>query len=231
MKSKAEIISSVREIFHKQWTTRDGQKIPDVQDVARGNVGVELDATVLYADLTDSTGLVEGYKAQFAAEIYKSYLLGACEVIRNNGGDITAFDGDRVMAIFIGSNKNSQATKAALQISAIVKSINSELKTYYANTTFTIRHTVGVDTGQLLAARTGIWKYNDLVWVGSAANYAAKLCVGGDAYLPIRITERVYSKLNEASKFGGNPKSNMWKKIISPLSGVEVYGSNWSWDF
>jgi class 3 adenylate cyclase len=231
MKSKAEIISSVREIFQTQWTTRDGQKIPDVQDVARGNVGVELDAAVLYADLTDSTGLVEGYKAQFAAEIYKSYLLGACEVIKNNGGDITAFDGDRVMAIFIGNNKNSQATKAALQISAIVKSINSELKTFYTNTTFAIRHTVGVDAGQLLAARTGIWKYNDLVWVGSAANYAAKLCVGGDAYYPIRITERVYSKINEASKFGGSPKSNMWKKIVSPLSGVEVYGSNWTWDF
>lgn len=231
MKTKAEIISSVRDIFRAQWTTREGQKIPDVQDVARGNVGVQLDAAVLYADLTDSTGLVDEYKAQFAAEIYKAYLMSACEVIRNNEGDITAFDGDRVMAVFIGSKKNSRATKAALQISAIVKSINSELKSCYTNTTFTISQTIGVDCGQLLAARTGIWKYNDLVWVGSAANYAAKLCVGGDASFPIRITARVYSKLNEASKFGGSPKANMWRQVVSPVPGVEVYGSNWTWDF
>ncbi len=231
MKTKNEIIRDVREILGSQWTTRIGKKIPEVQDVARGNVGVELDATVLYADLTDSTGLVDGYKAQFSAEIYKTYLLSACEVIRNNGGDITAFDGDRVMSIFIGDNKNSQASKAALQISAIVKSINLEIKNHYSNTIFSISHTIGIDSGPLLAARTGIWKYNDLVWIGPSANYAAKLCTGGDASFPIRITERVYSKLHQSSKFGGNPKFNMWTKIASQFPGIDVYGSNWYWDF
>src|SRR5436305_868835 len=81
---------------------------------------VELDATVLYADLADSTGLVQGYKDWFAAEVYKTYLMAASELIKNNDGTITAFDGDRVMGVFIGGSKNSSAARCALQINHFV---------------------------------------------------------------------------------------------------------------
>jgi class 3 adenylate cyclase len=49
----------------------------------------------------------QNFKDWFAAEIYKSYLISACRIIRDNGGEITAFDGDRVMAVFIGNMKNT----------------------------------------------------------------------------------------------------------------------------
>ncbi|MET3122914.1 class 3 adenylate cyclase [Oxalobacteraceae bacterium GrIS 2.11] len=232
MKSKQEILQNVRKIFSSRWTTKDGRVIPSVDDVGLGtNSGVELEAAVLYADLTDSTGLVDRFKATFAAEIYKAYLHGACEVVKNNSGAITAFDGDRVMAVFLGDTKNTQATKAALQISAIVKAMNIELGEAYPSTSYTIRHTIGIDSGNLLVAKTGVWKFNDLVWVGSPANYAAKLCVGGDEDYPIRITKRVYSKLSDSSKYGGDPRLNMWKRIEFPLEDLEIYGSNWFWDF
>ena len=39
---------------------------------------------------------------------------------------------------------------------------------------------LGIDTSKLFVARTGIRKSNDLVWVGRAANYAAKQVVGID---------------------------------------------------
>jgi len=130
MKSSKEILREVREVFAAQWDKRDGRKVPEPEDLQLGNDAVSLDGTVLYADMKDSTALVDGYRSPFAAEIYKTYLVAACHIIRNNAGEITAFDGDRVMAVFIGNYKNSHAAKAALQISYIVREINSASGSY-----------------------------------------------------------------------------------------------------
>ena len=42
-------------------------------------------------------------------------------------------------------------------------------------TDFRIIHRVGIDTSAIHAVKTGVRGTNDLVWVGRAANYAAKL--------------------------------------------------------
>lgn len=231
MKSSTEILSEVSKTFSNKWETRDGRVVPVQTDVQLGNDGVKLDATVLYADMTDSTDLVDNYKDWFAAEIYKSYLLSACHVIRNNQGEITAFDGDRVMAIFIGTSKNSAAAKAALQIRYIVGEINTKLRGAYPSTSYKLRQAIGIDCSSLLVARTGIRNSNDLVWVGPAANHAAKICTEADETFPIVITEAVYKKLNDASKYGGEPRSDMWQRHYSEARTSPLYRSSWQWKF
>ena len=62
---------AVEEIFKEKWSTREGRKVPESEDLALGNDAVKLNGTVLYADLDDSTNLVDGYKPAFAAKIYK----------------------------------------------------------------------------------------------------------------------------------------------------------------
>ena len=128
-------------------------------------------------------------------------------------------------------DKSAKAVTAALQISAVAKTVNVELKNHYPNTGYVMRQTIGVDTGKLLVARTGVWKHNDLVWVGAAANYAAKLCQGGSTTHPVRITERVYKALNATSKLGGNPARDMWETVSLQTIGVQCYQTNWTWDF
>jgi class 3 adenylate cyclase len=93
-----------------------GKTIPDVDDLKLANEAVTFDAVVLYADMADSTGLVIEYKPEFAVEVYKSYLISCCRVVAKNSGEITAFDGDRVMAVFYEGSKNTNAAKTALQI-------------------------------------------------------------------------------------------------------------------
>lgn len=226
-----DIIKDAKATFKATWELRDGRKVPDTESLKLGNDGLQLDATVLYADMADSTGLVSAYKAPFAAEVYKTYLMGTCRVIRNNGGEITAFDGDRVMAVFTGEYKNTSAAKAALQIYGYVHELNTALKECYSNTSFMIRHVVGVDTGALLVAKTGIRNSNDLVWVGTAANIAAKLCDLGDSTYRSYITEAVFSKVNDEAKYGGNPKKLMWEKTMWSSRGTVVYRSSWHWKF
>ena len=116
MKSLDDISSEIRKILKTKWSIREGTVIPSTDTVKLDNDAVELDATILYADLKQSTNMVKNYKNWFAAEMYKCYLLACCELIKNNDGVITSFDGDRVMGIYIGDAKNSNAAKTALQI-------------------------------------------------------------------------------------------------------------------
>lgn len=99
---KEELELTVKKIFHDDlWTMRDGEVVPEPEDLKLGNDGVNLNGTVLYADLSGSTKLVDTKKAAFAAEIYKAYLPCAARIIKSQGGVITAYDGDRVMGVFI----------------------------------------------------------------------------------------------------------------------------------
>jgi len=224
-----EILKEIRAIFGKKWNTRDGRQVPEAKDVALGNDAVTLSGAVLYADMADSTGLVNGFRPWFAAEVYKAYLLGACRVIRNQGGEITAFDGDRVMAVFIGEYKNTTAAKAALQINYLVIKTNEMLRAAYPTTAYTLRHTVGVDTSDLFVARTGIRTANDLVWVGRAANYAAKMSALGEQGYPTYITDDVFTKMNDEAKYGGQDKKLMWEKRIWTEKQMTVHRSSWWW--
>jgi hypothetical protein len=53
-----EIRAEVADIFKAQWQKRDSQVVPDTPDLKLGNDAVELKGAVLYADLADSTNLV-----------------------------------------------------------------------------------------------------------------------------------------------------------------------------
>ena len=223
-----DLIGGVAAIFRGSWSTRQGQKVPEPENVTLGNDAVELDATVLYADLAASTELVDAYKLPFAAKIYKSYLHSAAKITSSEGGTITAYDGDRIMATFLGNSKNTSAARAALKINyAVQKIINPAIKVQYPNSTYTVKQTVGIDTSPLFVARTGIRGSNDLVWVGRAANYAAKLCDLSPDY-PTRITDSVYKNLHESLRFTDGRA--MWEaQSWTAMSGQTIYRSTWWW--
>ncbi len=223
-----DLQKEVQGIFSTKWEERDGSVVPEPDSVTFGNDAVRLDGTVLYADLAQSTALVNGYKPWFAAEIYKAYLRCAARIIGNAGGTITAYDGDRIMAVFIGGRKNTSAAKCALQINwAVLEVINPAIKEKYPKSNYVVSQAVGVDTSSLFVAKTGIRGSNDLVWVGRAANYAAKLCeLRAESYASW-ITESVFNAMKDEAKFT-NGKS-MWEERTWAAKGITVYRSHWKW--
>ena len=216
--------NEVEEIFKQKWDTREGKKVPESEDLGLGNDAVILDGTVLYADLDDSTNLVDHHEPGFAAEIYKTYLNCAAKVIRVEGGVITSYDGDRIMSVYIGKSKNSSAAQSALKINyTVTKIINPILKKCYPKANYCVKQVVGIDTSELFVARTGIRGSNDLVWVGRAANYAAKLSSLSADY-PSRLTAAVYNQLNKSAKYSSDGKP-MWKETT--WNGMKIYRSTW----
>lgn len=229
MTLKKELNLTVRKIFHDDlWTVRDGQVVPEAEDLNLGNDGVNLDGTVLYADISGSTKLVDSQKPHFAAEIYKTYLACAARIIKNEDGVITAYDGDRVMAVFIGKSKNTNAVRAAFKINgAVWDIIKPALKAQYPKTAYTLKHVVGIDTSKLLVSRIGVRNDNDLVWVGRAANYAAKLSSLPDD-VAIRITHSVYDNMHDSVKLGGVNNTNMWEeRSWTAMNKMRIYASTW----
>lgn len=226
-----DLTAEVVKILKEQWQTRDTSGVPETPDLRLGNDSAKLTGTVLYADLADSTGLVLEHSPHFAAEVYKCYLSCACRVIREKGGAITAFDGDRVMAIFIGDNKNTSAVRAALAINhAVEKIINPRIKDQYPKLveTFSVKHSVGIDTSELVVARTGIRGANDLVWVGRAANIAAKLCGLREGNYATWITDDVYKVMNAEVKTSEDGRP-MWEARTWTARKMSVHRSSWHW--
>lgn len=218
----------VAKTFKTAWDTRNGTVVPDETSVSLSNSGVYLDATVLYADMADSTVLVDSQSAEFAAEIYKTFLNCASRIIKYNGGVVTAYDGDRVMAVFLGGNKNTSAVKAALQINwARQEVIQPALNAQYGAGKYALNHTVGIDTSRLLVAKAGVRNANDLVWVGRAANWAAKLTALPHS-TPTRITGAVFDKMHDTAKTTNG--TSMWeKRTWTAMNDHRIYGSTWRW--
>jgi class 3 adenylate cyclase len=114
--------------------------------------------------------------------MYKTFLHCAAKIIRSEGVVVTAYVGDRVMAVYLGNHKNTSAVRSALKIHYAVGSLINPAQQSAYSTDYTLKHVVGIDTSNLFAAKTGVRGANDLVWVGRAANYAAKLSALPDSH-------------------------------------------------
>lgn len=222
-----DIRNNSKDTFNSAWSVRNGLVVPTASDLKLGNDAVEFkNATILYADLDASTTLVEKKKWEFSGQVYKTFLYAASRLIRNHGGSIVSYDGDRVMGVFISNTQKNDAVSCALVINYTIKNIvQIELEKKW-KTDFKIRHVVGIDTSTVRAARTGVRGDNDLVWIGNAPNLAAKL-TSLSADNPTWITKRVYDELLDKNKIGSK-KENIWKKWQwAQHNNDEIYSSTY----
>ncbi|WP_266005744.1 adenylate/guanylate cyclase domain-containing protein [Paucibacter sp. PLA-PC-4] len=225
---KDDLSAEVKSTFAQAWDVQKTESVPAPEDLRlNANHAKDLEkATVLYADLDGSTSMVDNYKWEFSAEIYKTFLRCASQIIRSEGGAITAYDGDRVMAIFTGGTKNTDAVRCALKINYAVSEIIQPAINAQYTTDFKLSHVVGIDTSQLRTSRIGVRGDNDLVWIGRAANYAAKLT--NESGKPTWITKTVYDSMKDDVKFHNG--QDMWQKAYwTSMNNMEVYSSTYWW--
>lgn len=224
-----DLAREVRETFSTHWDTQSARTVPAPDDLRlNANHAKEIEtATILYADLDGSTNMVDNLSWQISAEIYKTFLRCASQIIRSEQGSIIAYDGDRVMALFTGDEQCTAAVRCALKINyAVVEIIQPAFKDQYQSKDFTVKHVVGIDTSPLRAARIGVHGDNDLVWVGRAANYAAKLTSLPDK--AIWITKFVHDMMDSSVKHSkGTP---MWEqRSWTAMNNAPIYCSTYMW--
>jgi adenylate cyclase len=218
-------------ILADTWDIRDGTVVPTSDKVALAGGGVKLNATILYADLADSTTIAM-WDRRVAARLFKAFLACSSRLIRSHDGDVRSFDGDRVMGVFLGNSKNTSAAKCALRINWIfLNLIKPKFEAKYEavrDGTYKLAHCAGVDTSEVLTVRAGIRNNNDLIWVGSAPNVAAKLSAIRDAPYFSFITGTVYDQMGDESKLSNG--RNMWEERAWNSGPVKrVFRSSWTW--
>lgn len=214
---KDDITSDIGTIFSTTWNSRDGTVVPKTDDVALVNGAVKLDGVVLYSDLANSTELARTFPRSVAAKIVRAYLSSMTKLVKDTGGVVRSFDGDRVMGIFIGDSKNSNAANCALKMHHVLAKIlrpKAEAKfPSLVEKGFAIEHCVGAsDSDNIFVVRGGVRGSNDLVFIGSAPNIAAKLSDIRDAPYRSYITWNVYEHLNKNAKFADDGR-NMWESV------------------
>lgn len=220
-----QLASEVTQILKEQWIVEKTEGVPEPDQLRLSNHAKELEtATVLYADLDASKGMADKHQWSFSAEIYKAYLCCAARIIAEENGVVTACDGDRIMAVFTCASKNTCAVRAAMKINYVIeKIIQPAIAEQYPNTTFTLQHVIGIDTSQLRTTRIGVGGDNDLLWIGPAAHYAAKLTNLSDK--PRWITKAVYDVIHKDVKQSSDGFEIWEKRIWTPMSNMEIYCS------
>ena len=232
---KQDLEAAVGSTLTTTWNTRQGTTVPKTEGVALSGGAVKLQATILYADLADSTELAMTHDRRVGAKVYKSFLLCSSKIIRSHFGHIRSFDGDRVMGVFVGATKNTAAAKCALQINwAFLNIVRPQIEAKYPGlkaSNWSFAHCVGVDTSDVLVVRSGIRDNNDLVWVGRAPNVAAKLSAIRAGKYHSYITKAVYNSLADEVKYSGREKAKIWEACKwAEVAGVEdIFRSSWTY--
>jgi adenylate cyclase len=227
-----DVETGIDGVLAPAWSSRDGTVVPETSDIVLKNGAVNIDATYLYADLADSSSLGQKVNDKVAAKVIRGYLNAAVRILRNYGGAIRSFDGDRVLAIFVGGSKNTNAVRAALALNwAVLKVLHPKLIAKWPDLgdCWTTNHGIGVDTGSAMLVRGGVRDNNDLISIGAAPNVAAKLSELR-ATPNIYITKTVYDNMNDKNKTSGG--SAIWENygcVEVGGSSYSVFSSTWRW--
>lgn len=230
---KDDLTNAVDGIFGNSFEERDGQKVPLSEDVALSNGAVKLDAAFLYADLAGSGLIAKVCPWDTTAKIIRAYLDCAVRIVRANDGEIRSFDGDRVMGVFIGNSKRSNAVRAALKIQWATENLIQKKATEkfasVKNNDVKIRQACGIDVGVTRAVRAGIRNNNDLIWIGRPPSFAAKLSDNREYPYCTFISDDVYKSLADDARYSKGV--NMWEARAQLFAGMKetVYRSNYSW--
>ena len=239
-----DITDKVKEILEGGYTIEDVSYVPEITNskLTFNSTGLRFEATTLFIDLRDSTGILNRHNKSTIAKIHKAYLHTTVKIATSLGGEVRSFNGDSVLAFFQGTSKQSlsNAVEAAMKIKYMISNtesgINSLLAKYSA-----VDFGIGIDDGKILCAKVGIGGDNntkDLIWIGNAVNKAVVISDNCKSSYHIGISSIVYDNLLDHVKYGtqkdywGNDtKVDMWTRYSITYNGQTeyFYKTSWHW--
>jgi adenylate cyclase len=158
----------------------------------------------------------------------KGYFDGAVRIVNSNDGQVRSFNGDGLIAIFVGGSRSSNAVRAAMQVEYFVKMVlQPKFRRYFGSNKAALGQALnfeigcGLDDGAIFAVRVGIRGTNDVAWVGRCTNTSAKLASGVTTPHNIAVTREVYARMADNHKFDSSSGKHMWSsERIQAVGGV-----------
>jgi class 3 adenylate cyclase len=134
------------------------------------------DVTVLFADLRGFTTLTESTDPKEVVKIINGYFSEMAEAIGQNHGLVLQFIGDEIEAVFGApsplEDHPTHAVRAAMAMRERLVSVNQKLRIKgYAS----LRHGIGIHTGNVVAANIGSEDRLSYALVGDTVNLASRI--------------------------------------------------------
>ncbi|WP_170469904.1 adenylate/guanylate cyclase domain-containing protein [Ruegeria arenilitoris] len=124
--------------------------------------------TVMFADLTGFTRLTSELDAEDMHALLNGFFAKVDHVVEKYGGRIDKHIGDAVMAVFGApishTNDTERAARAALEIHAVLPSLNPPLSCH-----------IGLASGQVIASTTGSEAHTEYTVTGDGVNLASRI--------------------------------------------------------
>lgn len=235
MKLTEVLHAEVPSILETKYKVRDCRDVPLSGDESLSETAAKLLATVLYANLRHSSPLTSEFQQRTAAKVVRAFASCMSRLIEDHDGSVTGFDGGRVMGVFLGDERSTNAAICALKMNYAVREIiKPNLVEYYESYKECgagIEHCVGIDTSPVLAINPNVDDRNDLVIVGRATNIASRLSEVQDDPFSTYVSEDVFLTMSDSAKYGADSKRLMWEQSTFSFSGEDTiaYRSSWQW--
>ena len=114
--SKSDLQKMVDDYLGGTYETYRPRDVPEPTDIPLGKKAASMDTTALFIDIRQSSDITNTFRRQTAAKMLKSYFHGAVKVISANGGKVRSFNGDGMLALFVGNRRSNNAAMAAFQV-------------------------------------------------------------------------------------------------------------------
>ena len=145
---------------------------PNSQPAPEEPQGERRQVTVLFADLSNFTGLSNDLGAEATHVLLNRYFETVDGIVEGYGGAIDKHIGDNVMAVFgapiAHSNDPERAVRAALDIHEGMKGLSDELGR-------PLTAHIGIASGQVVACGTGSDAHREYTVTGETVNLASRL--------------------------------------------------------
>lgn len=138
-------------------------------------VGEEKRIAILFADIIGYTSFAEALPPYDVMHVLNRYFHIMGQVITRNGGRISDYVGDGLMALF-GVDDNTtaafRAVKAGVEMLEAIKRLNPYLQSMY-NRSFRMR--IGAHYGEVVVGTIGIANTKKVAAIGDAVNLASRI--------------------------------------------------------
>lgn len=190
--------------------------IPNIQNVHMNNPHY-LRLGFLYVDLSGYTNLTMEHSRKSVTRILNAFLVSMVEITRAFSGQPVGIAGDRLFSIFhkndTGDNQESQkAVDCASKMNYIVEEVLNPFAENLLQKKVKLQVSIGIDYDFALMTRFRTGELNEYIFIGDAANFAAKL-QNWTAKGSMRISGNIFNNLNNKNK---------WKKLRNRY-GKSVY--------
>ena len=138
--------------------------------------GTTQEATVLFSDIRNFTGMTETFGARETVAMLNDYFSEMVEVVSTRRGMLDKYIGDAIMAVFgtpfPGPNDADNAVSAAIEMMEKLRAFN-RARALRGLPPIDIR--LGVNTGEVIAGNIGSPKRVDYTVIGDSVNLASRL--------------------------------------------------------